>query len=84
VEIKLRTGWVGNVTCMGEMRNAYSILTGKPEGKRLLGRPRYRSEDNIRIDLKEIGWKGVDRMHLVQNRDQWWVVANMVMNLWVP
>jgi hypothetical protein len=51
------------------MTNAYNILIGKPEGKRPLGRPRRRREDNIRMDLTEVGWRGVDWMHLVQNRD---------------
>jgi len=49
---------------MGEMRNAYIILVGKPEGKKPLRRPRCRWEDNIRIDVREIGWEGVDWMHL--------------------
>jgi hypothetical protein len=49
---------------MAEMRNAYNILVGKPEGKRLLERRRHRWEDNIRMDLREIGWEGVDWMHL--------------------
>jgi hypothetical protein len=55
---------------MGEMRNAYSILVRKFEGKRPLGRPRRRREDNIRMDLREIGWGGVDWMHMAQDRDQ--------------
>jgi hypothetical protein len=59
---------------MGGMRNAYIVLVGKPEGKRSLGRPRCRWEDNIKRDLKEIGWKGVDCIHLVQDRDQWWAL----------
>jgi len=55
--IKLRRmGWVGHVAHMEEVRNAYSILVGEPEGKRPLGRPRHRWEDNIRMDFKEIGW----------------------------
>jgi hypothetical protein len=69
---------------MGGMRNAYDILVGKPEGKRPLGRPRHRWEDNIRMNLREIGWEGVDWIHLAQDRDQWWALVNMVMNLWVP
>jgi hypothetical protein len=61
VAIKLRrVKWVGHVTCMGEMRNAYRISVGKPEGKRPLGRPRRRWEDNTRMDIREIGWGGVD------------------------
>jgi hypothetical protein len=56
---------------MGQMRNAYNTLIGKPEGKRSLGRPRHRLADNIRMDLREVGWEGMDWMHLVLDRDQW-------------
>jgi len=56
-------------------------LGRKPEGKRPLGKPRRRWEGNIRMDLSEIGWKGVDWVHLAQDRDQWRAVVNMVMNL---
>jgi len=59
---------VGHLARMGEMRNAYSILVGRLEGKRPLGRPRYRWENNVRIDLREIGWEVVDWIHLAQNR----------------
>jgi hypothetical protein len=59
-------------------------LVGKPEVKRPLGRPRRRWEKNIRIDLKDRGWEGADWIHLDQDRDQWWAVVNMVMNLQVP
>jgi hypothetical protein len=69
---------------MGEKRNAYRILVGKPEGKRLVGRPRCRWEDNIKKDLREIGWGGMDWIDLSQDRDQWRALVNMVMNLWVP
>jgi hypothetical protein len=55
---------------MGEMRYAYNILVGKPEGKRPLGRHRCRWEDNIRMDIREKGWEGVDWMHMAQDRDQ--------------
>jgi hypothetical protein len=54
---------------------------GKPEGKRPLGRPRRRWVDIIKMDLKEIGWDGMDWIHLVQDRDQWWTLVDMVMNL---
>jgi hypothetical protein len=64
---------------MGEMRNAYSILVGKPEGKRPLGRPRHRSENNIRMVLREIGWEGVNWIYLAQVRDQWQALVNTVM-----
>jgi hypothetical protein len=56
---------------MGEMRSAYKILVGKPEERRPFRRSRHRQEDNIRMDLRETGWKGVDWIHLSQNRDQW-------------
>jgi hypothetical protein len=56
-------------------------LVGKPEGKRPLGRSRRRWEDNIRMDLREIGWEGVDWKHLAQDRDQWRAVVNKIMNL---
>jgi hypothetical protein len=69
---------------MVQMRNAYSILVVKLEGKRLLRRPRCRWEDNIRVDLREIGWKGVDWIYLGQHRNQWQDLVNMVMNLQVP
>jgi hypothetical protein len=64
--------------------SAYSILIGKPEGKRPLGRSKRRREDNIRTDLREMVWEDVDWMHLVQERYRWRAVVNMVMNLRVP
>jgi hypothetical protein len=69
---------------MGETRNAYSILVGKPEGRRTLGRPRRRWVDNITMDLREIGWDGMDWIELAQDRDQWRALVNTVMNLRVP
>jgi hypothetical protein len=65
------------------MRNVYNIFVGKPEVKRSLGRPRRRWEDNIRMDLREIWWEGVDVMHLAQDNDQWRAVVNTVISLWV-
>jgi hypothetical protein len=69
---------------MEETRNAYRILVGKPEGKRPPGRPRCRWVDNIKIDLREIGWDDVDWIDLTQDRDQWRALVNTVMNLRVP
>jgi hypothetical protein len=69
---------------MRKKRNAYRILVGKPEGKRPVGRPRRRCVDNIKIDLREIGWDGMDWIDLAQDRDQWRAVVNTVMNLRVP
>jgi hypothetical protein len=68
----------------GEKRDAYRILVGKPEGKRLLERLRSRWVDNINVDLTEIGWDGMDYVDVAQDRDQWRVLVNMVMNLQVP
>jgi hypothetical protein len=69
---------------MGETRNAYRILVGKPEGKRPLGKPRRRLVDNIKMDRGEIGWEGRDWIELAQDRDQWRALVNTVMNLRVP
>jgi hypothetical protein len=69
---------------MGMKRNAYRILVGKPEGKRSLGRLRHRWVDNIKMDLREIEWSGMDWINLAQGRDHWRAPVNMVMNLWVP
>jgi hypothetical protein len=65
------------------MRSAYSILVGKPEGKRPLRRPRRKWEDNIRISFRFIGWEVVDWIHLAQNMVQWRALVNTKMNLWV-
>jgi hypothetical protein len=69
---------------MGEKGNAYRILVGKPEGKRPLGRPRRRWVDNIKIDLRLIGWDGMDWIDLAHDRDQWRAHVKTVMNLRVP
>ena len=57
---------------------------GNPEEKRLLGRPRHRWEDNIKLELQEVGCGGMDWIHLAQDRDRWWALANVVMDLWFP
>jgi hypothetical protein len=69
---------------MGEVRVAYSILVGRPEGRRPLGRPRRRWEDNIKMDLREIRFDDVDWIHWAQDRDRWRALVNTVMILWVP
>jgi hypothetical protein len=69
---------------MGETRNAYRIFVGKPEGKRLVGRPRRRWVDNIKMDLREMGWDDMDWIEVAQHGDQWKAVVNTVMNLRVP
>jgi hypothetical protein len=66
---------------MREVRNTYDILVVRSEGKRPLGRPRRRWEDNIRMDRREIVWEGVNWIHLAQDRDHWRVLVNTVMNL---
>jgi len=68
---------------MGEGRGVHRVLVGKPEGKRPLGRPKRRWEDNIKMDIQEVEG-GKDWMDLAQDRDRWWALVNMVMNLWVP
>jgi hypothetical protein len=68
----------------GEMRNTYRILVGIPEGKRPLRRSRRRWVDNIKMDLREIGWDGMDWIELAQDRDQWRALVYSVMNLRVP
>jgi hypothetical protein len=66
---------------MGEWRGAYRALVGKPEERRPLGRPRHRWEDNIKMDLREVGWGGVDWIDLAQDRDRWRAVVYTVINL---
>ena len=79
-----RISWAGHVARMGERRVVYRVLVGKPEGKRPLGRPRRRWEDNIKIYLQEVGCEGVNWIELAQDRDSWRALVNAVMNLRVP
>jgi hypothetical protein len=75
---------VGHVAQMGEKRNTYRLLAGKPEGDRPLGRPRRKWVNNIKMDFLEIGWGGVDWIGLGQDRDKCRALVNAVMNLRVP
>jgi hypothetical protein len=75
--------WTGHIARM-ENRNTYTIMVGKPEGKRPLGRPKRRCLHNIKMDLTEIGWDGMDWFDLAEERDQWRAFVNMVMKLRVP
>jgi hypothetical protein len=79
-----RMRWAGHVARMKEVRGAYNIFVGRPGGRRPLGRPRRRWEDNIKMDLREIGFGDMDWIHLFQDRGRWRAVVNTVMNLRVP
>jgi len=79
-----RMRWAGHVACMGEMRAVYRVLVGKLEGKRPLGIPRRRWEDNIKMNLQEVGRGGMDWIELTEDRERWRAVVNVVMNLLVP
>jgi hypothetical protein len=79
-----RMRWVGHVVCIGEVKNTCNILVGKPAGRRPLGRPRHRWDDNIKMGLREIRFGNVDWIHLAQDRDRWQALVNTIMNLRVP
>jgi hypothetical protein len=79
-----RMSWAGHVARMGEGRGVYRVFVGRPEGKRPLGRPRHRWEDNIKMDLGEIGIDRTKWIQLAQDRVQWRAFVNTVMNLRVP
>jgi len=79
-----RTRWAEHVACMGERRGVFRFLVGKPEGKRPLGRPRRRWEDNIKMDLQEVECEVVDWFELAQDRDRWRTLVSAVMNRLVP
>jgi hypothetical protein len=76
--------WAGHVAFMGDKRGVYRVLVGSPEGKRPLGRPRSRWDDNIKMDLREIWIDGANLIWLSQDRVQWQTFVNTVMNLRVP
>ena len=76
--------WVGHVARMGQRSDVYRVLVGKPEGTSPLGRPRRRWEDNIKMDLQEVGCVGMDWIELAQGKDRWRAFVNLVMNLRVP
>jgi len=79
-----RMRWARHVARKAEGRGVYRVLVGKPKGKRPLGRPRHRWEDNIKMDLQEVGGGCGDWMVLAQDRDRWWALVNTVRNLQVP
>ena len=79
-----RMRWAGHVTRMGEGRGVHRVLVGRPEGKRPLGRPRRKWEDNIKMDLQEVGGSHGDWMELAQDRDRWRALVSTVINLRVP
>jgi len=79
-----RMRWAGHVARMGDGRGVYRVLVGKPEWKKPLGRPRLRSEDNIRMGLQEVGLGYEDWIGLAQNRDRWRALVSSVRNLRVP
>jgi hypothetical protein len=72
--------WAEHVARMGEDRGVHGVLVGKPEGKRPLRRPRRRWEDNIKMDLQEVGWGRGDWMELAQDRDRWRALVGTVRN----
>jgi hypothetical protein len=79
-----RMNWVRHVARLGEKMNAYRILVGKPEGKRLMERPRHRWMGNIKMDVRVIGWDGMNWVDVAQDRDNLRVLVNTVMKLRVP
>jgi hypothetical protein len=76
--------WAEHVACMGKRTGVYKVWWGKPEGKRPLGRPRLRWEDNIKMGFHEVGCGDMDGIDLTQDRDRWRALVNAVMNLRVP
>jgi hypothetical protein len=76
-----RMKWTGHVARKGEVRGGYRVLVGKPEGKRPLGRPRRRWEENIKLDIREVGCGDMDCIELAQDRDRWRALMNAIINL---
>jgi len=76
--------WAGHVACMGERRGVYGVLVRKPEGKRPLGRPRRKWDDNIKKGFQDVGCEGMDWIDVAQDRDRWRALVNAVLNLRVP
>ena len=79
-----RMRWAGHVASMGESTGVYRVLVGRPEGKRPLGRPRGRVEDNIKMDLHEVRCVGMDWIYLARERDRWRALVNVVIKFRVP
>jgi hypothetical protein len=79
-----RMRWAGHVARMGEGRGAYRFLVGRPEGRRSFGRPRRRWEGDIKMDLQEVGWGGMDWIDMAKDKGRWRAVVSAVMNLRVP
>jgi len=75
--------WAGHVACVWERRGIFKVMVGKPEGERPLGKQRHRWEENIKIDLQEVGCGGMDWIKLAQDRDRFPSLVNAVINLWV-
>jgi hypothetical protein len=79
-----RMRWARHVARMGERRGVYRVLVGKPAGKKPLGRPMCRWEDNIKINVNKVGWGGMDWIELAQDKDNWQACVNVVLNLQAP
>jgi hypothetical protein len=79
-----RMRWAGHVAGMGERKDAYRVLVGRPKGMRSLGRPRRRWHVNIKTNLQEVGWGGMDWIVLAQDRDRWRALVNAAMNVQFP